>query len=166
MNDLKSIVRLAEQLVQQKDELEEAEQRVKDLKKLYLAIEREDLPAAMMEAGLQELKLSDGSLIRIVEDLDTRLTAETKPHALQWLNENGFGGLIKTFVSVKFGRGDHDTAMAARDALAENYEEVELNEDVHHSTLKAFVKERMAAGDSVPMDLFNVYPYNKAIIKR
>jgi hypothetical protein len=42
----------------------------------------------------------------------------------------------------------------------------EQNTGVHSSTLKAWIKERMEAGDEFPMDLFGAYIGQRAIIKR
>jgi hypothetical protein len=38
-------------------------------------------------------------------------------------------------------------------------------EGVHAQTLKAFIKEQMAKGVDVPLELFGAYPYSKAVIK-
>lgn len=166
MTDLKRIVSMAEMLVEQKEEVDRLDAQLKEAKKRMLVTEREDLPDLMAEAGLTEIKLEDGSRVTIKEEVDTKITDATRGAALKWLLDNGFGGLIKTNISLAFGRGDHDQASKVRDRLAAEYDGVELKEEVHHSTLKAFVKERMAAGDKIPMDLFNVFPYNKAIIKQ
>lgn len=166
MMDLTRIVSLAELLVEQQSEVDQLDAKLKEAKQRLQRTEREDLPDLMAEAGLTEIKLEDGSRVTIKEEVDAKITDKTRPQALKWLLENGFGGLIKTQVALAFGRGDHDAATTVRDQLSEEYDGVELKEEVHHSTLKAFVKERMAAGDKIPMDLFNVYPYNKAIIKK
>lgn len=164
--ELTRIVSLAELLVQQQSEVDRLDAQLKEAKQRLMRTEREDLPDLMSEAGLTEIQLEDGSRVTIKEEVDAKITDKTRSQALKWLLDNGFGGLIKTQVELAFGRGDHDTATAVRDRLAADYDGVELKEEVHHSTLKAFVKERMAAGDKIPMDLFNVYPYNKAIIKK
>lgn len=166
MNDLLTrIVDLAETLAKQKDELAALEAATKEAKRAMLETEREDLPALMGEAGLTEIKLSDGRRVTLKEDVDAKITDATRAAALSWLLENDFGGLIKTNVSIGFGRGDHDEAMQVRNELAGRYAGVELKEDVHPSTLKAFIRERLQAGEKIPMDLFNVYPYSKAVIK-
>lgn len=166
MSDLKRIVKLGELLAKQKATVEELEGELKAAKAAMLRTEREDLPQLMVEVGLTEVRLEDGTLVRLEEDCDTRITDRTRDRALTWLLQNGFGGLIKTEVAVRFGRGEHDRAVEASDMLAQNYDAVETRETVHHSTLKAFVKEQMASGNAIPMDLFNVHPYQKATIKR
>lgn len=163
---LDRIVKMAELLVAQQSHVDELEAELKVAKKELTTLEREDLPTLMTEAGLQEITLNDGTTIQIKEDVDTKIPTAHRDAALNWLIQNGYGGLIKTNVAVVFGRGDHDQAVAVRDRLAAEYEGVELKEDVHHSTLKAFVKERLTAGEQIPFDLFGIYPYNKAIIRR
>lgn len=168
MSDLTRIIKLAELLVQQQKEVKESEERLKSAKAAAMRTEREDLPTLMAEIGLAEITLSDGSKVIIKEDCDAKLTEATRERALAWLASNNYGGLIKTSVSLIFPRGARELAVKVRDELCGQYANdaaVDMKEDVHHSTLKAFVKERMASGEQVPMDLFNVYPYSKAVIK-
>lgn len=166
MTELARIVELAQLLVEQKARFEDLEKRTKEAKAALMRTEREDLPMLMAEAGLQELKLADGSLVKITEDCDARITEAKRAAAMEWLEANGFGGLIKTRIQLALDRGNHEEALALRDELAKTHPEVELKEEVHHSTLKAFVKEQLAAGNAIPMDLFSVHPYSKATIKK
>jgi hypothetical protein len=163
---IERIVKLAELMVEKQEVVKRLEEELKEAKREMLALEREDLPQLMAEAGIQELKLRDGSTVTIKEDVDAKITDATRVQALGWLVEHGFGGLVKTQVSLAFARGAHDEACAVRDFLETKYDGVELKEEVHPGTLKAFVKERMAAGDNVPFDLFNIFPYSKATLKR
>ena len=166
MTDLARIVELAQLLVEQKARFEDLEERTKDAKAALMRTEREDLPMLMAEAGLQELRLADGSLVSIKEDCDAGISEANRPAAMRWLESNGFGGLIKTKIQLALDRGNHEEAVALRDQLAQTHPEVELKEEVHHSTLKAFVKEQLASGKAIPMDLFSVHPYSKATIKK
>jgi hypothetical protein len=165
-SDLQRLIKMAETMVAQKAVVEQLTEQLKAESATLLRFEREDLPNLMTEVGLRDLTLLDGSVITIKEDCSASITDRTRGPALNWLASNGFGGLIKTQVSVAFARGSHDEAVAVRDQLSEQYDGVELKEEVHPSTLKSFVKEQLAAGKPLPMDLFNVYPYNKAIISK
>lgn len=165
MTDLARVTDLAEILVDQKAVVEELEKQLAAAKASMYRLEREDLPALMNEIGLTEIKLSSGKVITIKEDCDVKLTAERKEAGLKWLIDNGYGGLIKTAVAIEFGRGEHDEALHAKALLEKDFGQVQLDENVHHSTLKAFVKERMAAGEAIPLDLFGVYAYSKAVVK-
>jgi hypothetical protein len=42
----------------------------------------------------------------------------------------------------------------------------EQKQDVHSSTLRAWVKERVENGDEFPMDLFGAFVGQRAVIKR
>lgn len=167
MSDLARVSVLGEQLIAKQTELAEAEEKVKELKDIVTRIEREDLPALMAEVGLQEVRLMSGQLISIKEEVNASISAANRSAAHAWLLANGFGGIIKTGVTVIFGKGEHEDAEKIASELQNRYNdhEVDLDESVHPSTLKAFVKERMKAGDSLPLDLFGVYVYSKAVVK-
>jgi hypothetical protein len=167
MSDLTRLVALGEQLVSRRAELEALEEQVKHFKAGVLQLEREDIPMLMAEIGVNQVTLTSGQTITLKEDCDARISDANKPAAFGWLLKNGFGGIIKTAVSVAFGRGDRETAAKITEELRDRYPErtVEMEEVVHPQTLKAFVKERMAAGDAIPVDLFGVYVYNKAVSK-
>ena len=126
-------------------------------------LQEEDLPELMRELNLSEIKLLDGSSVKVVDEIDCSISEERRARAHAWLTENGFGGIIKSAITVEFGRDEHAEAVAAtrkihdatgRDAL--------LKEGVHPQTLKAFVKEQLAAGVAVPQELFGLRPYSKA----
>lgn len=163
---MEQIVALAQRLVDEKAELKRLEDEVKDAKKALLKTERSDLPDLMMELGLTQIKLENGMVVDVKDDCTASLTAATKGAAFKWMIENNFGGLIKTEVSIPYGRGEREQAVELVKTLDAQDIKADLSESVHHSTLKAFVKERLAEGDAIPMELFNVYPFNKATVKK
>lgn len=165
MTDLKRVVELAERLQDKIAEFNSLKDSLEIAKAEMLRLEREDLPELMSEVGLEEFRLKDGTVVKITEDCSAAITDATRERALRWLIDNDFGGLIKTQVTVEFGRGDRESAEALAQELAESRSGVECKEAVHPSTLKAFVKEQMRDGKPIPMDLFNVYPYSKAVLK-
>jgi len=166
LSELSRVVALAELMRRQKQELEELTAKAEAAKKALAKTEREDLPDLMAEVGLSELKLEDGTTISIKEEVDAKITEANRAAAMRWLSDKGFGGIIKTEVSVLFGSGSHDDAERLVGDLAKSgYETAQMAETVHPSTLKAFVKEQLAVGTAVPFDLFGIYPYSRAIIK-
>lgn len=137
-------------------ELQEAKEEVRRL-------QEDDLPELMRELGLSEIKLEDGSKISVVDEVDCNISEERRSRAHAWLAEHGFGGIIKSAVTVEFGRDEHDEALAAAEKIHEaTGRAASLKEGVHPQTLKAFVKEQMAAGVAIPQELFGVRPYSKA----
>ena len=157
---LERIVALAKILRQRQSAVEDLTQELSDAKEQLRKVEQEDLPELMRELGLELMRLEDGSTVEVVPDVQCAITEAHRPAAHAWLTANGFGGLIKTEVSVAFGRGEHDAALALAEKIGG-----QVKESVHAQTLKAFVKEQMEAGTKVPFDLFSVFPFNKAKLK-
>ena len=166
MSDLKRVVELGELMRQQEIEVERLTKELKEAKKRFDQTSRDVLPDIMSELGLNEITLSDGSKITVKEEVDAAITERTRGAALDWLNENGFGGLIKTALSVSFGTGERDIALELMEQLAQDYPDTSMKEVVHPQTLKAFVREQMAAGAAIPMDIFNIRPYNIVKLKK
>jgi hypothetical protein len=48
--------------------------------------------------------------------------------------------------------------------LLETSPDTAVEEQVHHSTLKSFVKEQLEGALPLPLDLFSVQSFNKAVI--
>lgn len=132
----------------------------------------EDIPELMTELTLSEIKLDDGTEVKVVPEVDCAITEVNRDKAHEWLRERGFGGLIKSAVSVFFGRDEEELKERVVDAInsaidGDEAHAPELAEAVHPGTLKAFVKERLAAaaeapGDVPPTELFSIYSYSKA----
>lgn len=164
-----SIDRLVElgEIAERKDaEIKDLEQQLKDAKAEYNRLTIEDMPELMNELGLSEFRLSDGTRVTCEEDVKTSITAANKPAAMEWLRNNGYSGLIKTRVVAEFDRGDHERANEVSQAIAQEHDAVTVDEHVHPSTLKAFVKEQLAAGNNLPWDLLSIHPFNRATLKR
>lgn len=130
----------------------------------YLRVEREDLPELMREVGLTKLTLTDGTEVTLTEEVTAAITEERRQAAHAWLREHNFGGLIKTLLTVPFGRGEEDEARRLAERIAEEHE-CSLDEKVHPMTLKAFVREQVEDGKPLPFDLFGVHPFSRAKIK-
>lgn len=165
MSDLTRIMTLVELMRAKDSEVAELEERLKKAKAELLTLERVDIPELMAEIGLSELKTSDGAVLSIKEEVDAKISEANRAAAMEWLVAHNFSGLIKTGVTVTFSRGDHEGAEALAQKLSGEYPAVEVKEDVHPGTLKAFVKEQLAAGTALPFDLFGIFPYSKAVIK-
>ena len=137
-------------------DLQEAKEEVRRL-------QEDDLPELMRELGLSEIKLEDGSKVTVVDEVDCNISEERRSRAHAWLTDNGFGGIIKSAITVEFGRDEHDEALAAAEKISGvTGRAALLKEGVHPQTLKAFVKEQMAAGATIPQELFGLRPYSKA----
>lgn len=162
MNDLSA---LANALVEADEDVERAERSLKDKKEAARRLREEALPAAMQEVGMSKVTLDSGRVISVAQEVYASIPAANKPAAYAWLEEHNFGGLIKTEVAVAFGRGETEKAIGLQDALREQGLEADLERSIHAQTLKAFIKEQLAAGNELPLDLFGAMPVWVAKVK-
>ena len=147
-------------------EIEDAESRIKLLKKKRDHISGDIIPTMMSEMGLAELKLHDGSHLKVSTSYRATITEANKEMAFNWLRENGLGDIIKNEILVSFGRNeDNKAADYAELAKGQGFQPTQKMK-VEPMTLKALVRERIEAGKDMPTEIFGVYSENKTTIKR
>lgn len=162
---LEKLVDLAEALQAKDKEVVEAEDVLSKLKNEADTLRHRTIPAIMDRLKMESFTLSDGSSIVVKKDIKCGLTVERKPAGLQWIRARGDDGIIKTELSLSFGKGDEVKAKEAEKVLREQGFAPEVSEGVHPQTLKSYVKERMEAGDNIPLDTFGVFEFKEAQIK-
>ena len=146
--------------------IEASENNIKDLKKEYQRISGEVIPTMMSEMGLAELKLSDGSHLKVSTTYRATITEANKETAFNWLRDNGLGDIIKNEILVSFGRNeDNKAATYAELAKGQGFQPTQKMK-VEPMTLKALVRERIEAGKEMPTEIFGVFSENKTTIKR
>lgn len=167
---LNKISSLALRQVVLEDELAELEQKLKDKKDDLLRVAERELPDAMSEIGMEEFKLNDGTKIAVKRTFAGTITSKNQATAHKWLRVNGHGDLIKHTATVKFIKGQEEKAVALFKQLKKAGLVYTDKEAVNHQTLQAFVREQMTAvqeeGAEFPQELFNVFPVQKATVKR
>jgi hypothetical protein len=146
--------------------IEKAEENLKLLKKNRDHISGEVIPTMMSEMGFAELKLNDGSHLKVSTSYKAHISEANKDAAFNWLRKNGLGDIIKNEISVSFGRNE-DNKAADYAALAQErgYQPTQKLK-VEPMTLKALVRERIEAGKEMPTEIFGVFSENKTTIKR
>ena len=146
--------------------IEASENNLKDLKKEYLRISSEVIPTMMSEMVLAELKLQDGSHLKVSTTYRATITEANKETAFNWLRDNGLGDIIKNEILVSFGRNeDNKAASYAELAKGQGFQPTQKMK-VEPMTLKALVRERIEAGKEMPTEIFGVFSENKTTIKR
>ena len=146
--------------------IETSENNIKDLKKEYQRISGEVIPTMMSEMGLAELKLSDGSHLKVSTTYRATITEANKETAFNWLRDNGLGDIIKNEILVSFGRNeDNKAADYAELAKGQGFQPTQKMK-VEPMTLKALVRERIEAGKEMPTEIFGIFSENKTTIKR
>ena len=142
------------------------EDNLKNTKKDIERLSGEVIPTMMSEMGLAELKLEDGSHLKVSTSYKAHITEANKEMAFNWLRDNGLGDIIKNEISVSFGRGeDNKAAHYAELAKGQGLDPTQKLK-VEPMTLKALVRERIEAGKEMPTELFGVFSENKTTIKR
>ena len=148
------------------DRIADIENDLKMMKKKRDHISGEVIPTMMSEMGLAELKLHDGSHLKVSTSYRATITEANKEAAFNWLRNNGLGDIIKNEISVSFGRNeDNKAADYAELAKGQGFQPTQKMK-VEPMTLKALVRERIEAGKDMPTEIFGVYSENKTTIKR
>lgn len=166
MISLDEMKQLADALKEAEDDTAKAEAKLKEVKERERMIREETIPSAMQELGLESITLDTGEKLAVKQEVYASIPAAGKPKAYAWLNDNGFGGLVKVSIELQFGKGEQDDAVALTTELRERGLEVLAYEDVHASTLKAFLKEQISKGTNIPLDLFGARPVWQAKITK
>lgn len=162
---LGTVASLARSIRNQQEEVERLDKKLKSAKKDLLKLTDEELPTAMVDLGLTKFTLDDGSTVEVKPTYGASILVANRPAAYDWLRDNGYDDIIKNVVSCQFGRGEDDKASAFQAFAADQGFGSSQDESIHSGTLKAFVRERIEAGDSFPHDLFGAYVGQRAIIK-
>ncbi len=168
---LQEVLTLARRQVQLEELISDIEGNLKDLKEQHRALSEVDLPNAMEECGgLKTLILDTGEKVELKKDFAVGIASERREEAYTWLEQHNYGALIKTEVSVAFGKGGLETARRLQEALLKKKVPALLSRDVHWQSLKAFVTERMAEpipkkkADRFPAELFGAVAVNRTKI--
>ena len=156
---------VVEQLQTVSNEIAVQEQKVKDLKDQQKQLSNIRIPTLMEEMNLKTLKMKDGSELSIKDVYSATVKADKKYEAYKWLRDNGLGDIVKNTISVAFGQGEENKAMAfATLAKGQGYEPSQ-EEKVHPSTLKVVLEVWSKKGNEVPADLFWLFEGKQTKLK-
>ncbi len=160
------VLALAEEQVTLQRGADVLEEKLKGIYARYQEVAHKLLPDAMDAAGTDHVGLPDlGYDVKLKPWYDGSLPKKEEPEkrqaALDWITSNDHGDLIKTTVTVLFGRHEHNLAVSTFEAIKQYLAEqgltniVAMQEDVHHMTYKAFLREQTEAGVVLPLDTLN-----------
>jgi len=169
MKKTDNIRSLADQVERLEDfdfSIKNTEEQLKELKKRRDHLSGEVIPTMMSEMGLAELKLHDGSHLKVSTSYRATITEANKESAFNWLRENGLGDIIKNEILVSFGRNEDNKAADYAELAKSNGFQPTQKMKVEPMTLKALVRERIEAGKEMPTEIFGVFSENKTTIKR
>lgn len=147
-NSLLSVAQLAKKQLKLQREVDTKEIELKRVKLNLKKVAEIDLPNAMLENGMRNFVLDDGSSVEIERvyggsiSKGERGTPDNRPSVFKWMMEHGHAGLIKTNVTVVFGKGPQERKEAeefAKELATDGFTSI-LDESIHAATLKAWVK--------------------------
>jgi hypothetical protein len=144
----------------EKDYTERAKQAGK--RKRYYS--EKAIPEALSALGLSGVTLDDGRKVTVTPEVYVDLNEENRGAAFQWMEDEGYGDLIKTQVACTFGRGEREHAQEVADLLSAAGYQAESKDTVHYQTLRAWAKDLLTQGVLLP-DFFNAYLGSKTRVK-
>ena len=162
---LKTVAELATAVAGQTRVVKQFEADLKEAKQKLLKLTDEDLPALLQEIGLPKFELDDGTKVTLQQTYGAHISEANQPEAFGWLREHGFEDIIKNTVACEFGKGEDSEAVKFMELAQSEGVPVLQKTSVHPQTLKAFVRERVEAGDDFPMRTFGAFIGQRAIIK-
>ena len=135
--------------------LEQSEKLSREARRLAETV----LPQLMDEAGLPAIELDDDTRIERSEDVYASVSAANSSAATKWLEENGYGAIVKFGFTIPVDKGDTQLAETIRAVLSQYNIPFEEKGGVHAATLTAFVKESLETNRKLPESItYHVQP--------
>lgn len=163
--ELQDIQFLADKQLHLERELKAVEEYGKKVSEALRQVQEIAIPNLMASIGMKEFKLANGCKVAIKEDVYASIRKEYISEAVEWLDAQALGDVVKDEIKVNFGRGESDLAKQLMEFCKEQGFIADEKLSVHPSTLKALVKEQMARGVEFPEEFFSIAPVKKAVIK-
>lgn len=168
-DNLKTVLRsLADELVDAMAEVERIQEQLTVAQNMVKDLTEVRIPA--VAEGLEgKFDLGDGRSLTIKEEIRASVAGEKLEPAVEWLDSQGYGGIVKRNLTFEFGKDDHERVQAFKEAIAPILKSQRLvlkeKRAIHPQTLVAWVKERLGEGDKLPVDIFGIYRQRVAKVK-
>lgn len=169
--ELHTVAEMVTELTNLDARIQLLEDEVKTTKSQRYKVVTETIPALLMELGLTEMKMDDGSVLSMKQVVSGSIKVDDRPEAHQWLRDNGHGDLVKHIVSVSFGAGEDEVAQETKDLLSAHLAKntsglaVEDKETVHAQTLNAWLRKQIEGGEGEIPSIFNAFISQEAKLK-
>ena len=144
------------------DEISALEEKLSAAKKALVVISEIQIPEIFNELGLKEFKLSNGLRVSVNPFFSGKITSD---EGYEWLEENGFGDIVKYDFTVSIKRNDAELLEDVKKLVGEIGLDYKEKYGVHPMTFSAFLKEQITGGHELPRELLGVYTGFKTKIK-
>lgn len=170
--DVEALSDLCKSLQTVESKIEEAKEYLKTLEELRDDLSMTKIPDKLMELGVAELKLSDGTKVSTDKKYLASISKdkEKSKAAFDWLIQNGHGAIIKKQIVIPYTYLSNDGDVS--EEITNLFNDLEglgityFDEgNIHWATLRAFVKEQIESGEEFPKELFNVFVQNVTKLK-
>ncbi len=155
----------ANRLLQAQAEILSQEEVLKQCKMIERKINQEEIPALMEYLGFEKITLASGQVLSVKDAVQCSIPVDKRDGAYVWMDKHGHGDLIKTAVTAKFARGESEKAYNATKALDALGITSSLTESVHTGTLKAWAREELSQGHSLPANFFKIHVVKITTVK-
>jgi hypothetical protein len=164
MSELTQIAQMGKDLFDAQAEVLLKEAELKQAKRVLYQIQEVDIPEYMDEIGLTKFETADVS-VEITDSLRVAPLAANRPKVMQVVTEAGDAHLIKDTISFMFTKGQNDAAEKFYDEAIAEGKAPKREQKIESSTLRAYVKGKLEAGEDIDMELFGVVMAKKAVFK-
>lgn len=156
--NLQSLQRKIQEAIDLQAAADQMEEDLKAVKRNLHVIRTSVLPDMMAEIGVEKL-VWNGWSVKIDDFVSGSLPSEPEKRekAIQWLEDHGAGGLIKTQLRLDFAKSQHNEALGLAEALRENGLAPQISSSVHPQTLQAYARERIRNGDDIDAELLGLF---------
>ena len=156
---LAQITETAEKAVNMQRQCDAVEAELKEMKGELRKLKEDILPRQMASLNLTKFSLADGTTIKVDDFVSGSIPKdpEKRDIAMAWLAANNGEGLIKTEVSISFGKAEHAKAVDVATDLKQRGLPVQMETGVHPMTLQSFARECMRTGTHIDLDALGLY---------
>tara|TARA_R110002051_G_scaffold172701_1_gene242956 strand:- start:251 stop:817 length:567 start_codon:yes stop_codon:yes gene_type:complete len=157
--DLARVHKLVELQAELETAVETATQTLADAKSKLRDVAEDELPAMMLACGLNSFETSSGITVGVMDKIRASISTGNAEAAHGWLEQNGFGKIIKHEIKISFAKGDDAWAKKFMRDCAQRKKPLVLvrKDQVHNQTLCAFAREQLKEGREFPEELFGVF---------
>lgn len=142
--------------------IKDLEERLSEIKSTAFELQRTILPDLMAQAGVPKLTIeAEGNSppyeIKVRPFARANVAAnwpeEKRQAAFDWLDSNGYGDLIKTVITVELDKDDRSAALELIRQLRTLGYEPAVTQATHHATMGKWLRECVARGIIIPLDV-------------
>ncbi len=170
-DSLLMITALAHDYKELQEIYKDLEAQAKSAKKAFNKVSQEDIPNAMMEVGLSEIKLSDGKKVSFKEDVSCSVKDYNKLD--EFLSNRGEEGMMK--MTLDIGKVPKNILRMILAELSNTYDiQAVPKQFVHPATMAAYVRrlcgingktEAQLSVAEIDETMLSVYRFYKTTVK-